>query len=274
MATPSVLASGEYGIFEGSPRDRVVLEEYRRLGFWAKELVDLTVDRLFAGGGGTLIDVGANIGLVAVPVIERTRARAICFEPEPENFAFLERNVARHGLQERVRCCALACHDQPGQLPLLLSDDNLGDHRLQRTAAGSERRAIMVETQRLDDVLRGQALEHPIVMKVDAQGSEVGVFAGARETLARTDFLITEYWPRGIVDHGDDAGSFERLMRGFPFGAVLHVLPLPEPLHSSDYVFQQLSWIAHDGSDPGFFDLMFARRSDLPAAPPPPTAAT
>jgi FkbM family methyltransferase len=270
MGTTSVFASGQYGIFEGSPRDRVVLEEYKRLGYWAKELVDLMVGRIFAGGGGTLIDVGANIGLVAVPVVERTQASAICFEPEPENFAFLERNVARHGLQARMQCCALACHDQPGQLPLLLSEDNLGDHRLQRTAALSEGRAIMVETQRLDDVLRGQALEHPIVMKVDAQGSEVGVFAGAEETLARTDFLITEYWPRGIVDHGDDAGTFERFMRGFPFGAVLHVLPLPEPLHSSDYVFQQLSWIAQDGSDPGFFDLMFARRRQLA---PPPSAA-
>jgi FkbM family methyltransferase len=270
----SVLASGQYGVFEGSPRDRVVLEEYRRLGYWAKDLVDLMVDRLFAGGGGTLIDVGANIGLVCVPVVERTQARAICFEPEPENFAFLQRNVARHGLQARVRTCPLACHDQPGRLPLLLSDDNLGDHRLQRTAAGSDRRAIWVETQRLDDVLCGQELEHPIVMKVDAQGSEVGVFAGAEETLARTDFLITEYWPRGIVDHGDDAHSFERFMRRFPFGAVLHVLPLPEPLHSSDYVFQQLSWIANDGSDPGFFDLMFARHALRAAPAPPPTAAS
>jgi hypothetical protein len=42
---------------------------------------------------------------------------------------------------------------------------------------------------------------------------------------------------------------------------------LPEPLHSSSYVFQQLSWIADDGSDPGFFDLLFSRTRVLP--PPP-----
>ena len=273
MGSPSVFANGDYGIFEGSPRDRVVLAEYKQLGYWAKELVDLMVQRCFAGGRGTLIDVGANIGLVCVPVVERTQARAICFEPEPENFAYLERNVARHALTTRVRCCPLACHDQPGRLPLVLSQDNLGDHRLQRVAASDQTHSILVETQRLDDLLRGQPLEPPVVMKVDAQGSEVGVFAGAQETLARTDFLITEYWPRGIVDHGDDAQSFERLMRSFPFGAVLHVLPLPEPLHSTDYVFQQLSWIAHDGSDPGFFDMLFARHAELRKSPPP-TAAS
>jgi len=269
---PSVMADGEYGLFEGSPRDRVVLDEYKRLGYWAKDLVELMVSRLFAGGTGTLIDVGANIGLVCVPVIERTRAQAICFEPEPENFSFLQRNVGRHRVQDRIHCHPLACHDAAGHLPLALSDSNLGDHRLQRESSPLEdaagRRSIVVETRRLDDVLRDRALPSPVVMKVDAQGSEVGVFAGARETLARTDHLITEYWPRGIVDHGDDAQAFERHARSFPFGAVLHVLPMPEPLHTSAYVFDQLSWIANDGSDPGFFDLLFSRHPQLPSAAP------
>jgi hypothetical protein len=55
-------------------------------------------------------------------------------------------------------------------------------------------------------------------------------------------------------------------MLGFPFGAVLHVLPLPEPLNTSRYVFDQLSWIKNDGSDPGFFDLLFSRQQVLPNA--------
>jgi FkbM family methyltransferase len=265
---PSVIADGAYGKFEGSPRDRVVLEEYRQLGYWAKDLVELITTRLFAGGAGTFIDVGANIGLVCVPVIAASRAHGICFEPEPQNFTYLQRNVARHGLGERITCHPCACHENTGLLPLTLSEDNLGDHRLLRTPAQLEpqtgRRVIQVETRRLDDVLQGRALERPVVMKVDAQGSEVGVFAGAQQTLAQTDFLITEYWPRGIVDHGDNAQAFERQMRQFPYGAVLHVLPLPEPLHPSSYVFDQLRWIAHDGSDPGFFDMLFARHAALP----------
>lgn len=260
----SVVADGDYGVFEGSPRDKVVMDEYRRLGSWAKDLVELVVRRLFAGGQGTLIDVGANIGLVCVPVVERTSAQAVCFEPEPRNFDYLRRNVARHDLGARITCHRVACHAQTGDMPLLLSEDNLGDHRLQRTAAGaSGESSVLVPTARLDDVLRGRELAHPIVIKVDAQGSEVAVFEGARETLARADYVVTEYWPRGIVEHGDSAREFAAYMRDFPFGAVLHVLPLPEPLHSSAYVFDQLSWIANDGSDPGFFDLLFSRHWQL-----------
>ena len=49
-----------------------------------------------------------------------------------------------------------------------------------------------------------------------------------------------------------------------PAQLIEHVLPLPEPLHSTAYVFDQLSWIKQDGSDPGFFDLLFSRHWHLP----------
>jgi FkbM family methyltransferase len=260
----TIIADGAYGQFEGAAEDRVVMDEYRRLGTWAPELVALIVNRLLSTGGGTFIDVGANIGLVSVPAVERSAAIGIAFEPEPRNFALLSRNVARHQLVHRIECHELACYASSGRLRLALSDDNLGDHRLLCLAEPSERRSIEVNTCRLDDVLRERDLPHPIVLKVDAQGSEVGVFEGASETLARCDFVVTEYWPAGIVEHGHHAQSFANIMQGFPYGAVLHVLPLPEPLHSASYVFDQLSWIPNDGSDPGFFDLLFSRHSVLP----------
>ncbi len=264
-----VLADGSYGLFEGSTRDQVVMAEYRTLGTWAKGLVSLVVDRLFGDGPGTFIDVGANIGLVVVPVVERSGSLGIAFEPEPTNLFYLERNVARHGLGSRIERRATACYSQPARLRLALSDTNLGDHRLQSDAADSgERRVIEVPAERLDDVLRGRQLPRPIVMKVDAQGSEVQVFEGAIETLARADYVVTEYWPEGIVAHGDDAQRFAELMSSFPFGAVLHVLPLPDPLNSSEHVLSQLSWIAQDGSDPGFFDVLFSRHWVLPNSPP------
>jgi len=270
----SIVVNGEYGEFEGSARDRVVLDEYKRLGSWAKPMVDLISTRLLSVGPGTFIDVGANIGLVCVPVIERTHAQGVCFEPEPQNFSYLSRNVARHGLSERISCHALACHAASGTMQLSLSEDNLGDHRLQRpdvdaahAAFGADtqsRATLWVKTERLDDVLRDVALPKPVVMKVDAQGSEASIFDGAVETLARVDHVITEFWPRGIVAHGDSAYRFSQHMRSFPYGAVLHVLPLPEPLHTSAYVFEQLSWIRQDGSDPGFFDMLFSRHQQLP----------
>lgn len=260
-----MIAEGKYGWFEGSARDRVVMAEYVRSGSYSEVLVQLIVTRLFARRPGTFIDVGANIGLVCIPVVEQTGALGIGFEPEPENFAFFRANVQRHGLGDRVECHALACHARGGEMTLALSPDNLGDHRLSRgpEQTSAERQTITVPTRRLDDVLRRRTLPQPVVLKVDAQGSEVSVFEGARETLARSDYLVSEYWPAGIVAHGDDSAGFRAHALGFPFGAVLHLHPLPEPLYTAPYVFEQLSWIKHDGSDPGFFDLLFSRHAQL-----------
>lgn len=267
MDQGSIVVDGEYGEFEGALADRVVMGEYRSRGTWAQGLVSLVVDRLFGDGPGTFIDVGANIGLVAIPVVQRTGSVGIAFEPEPRNFGFLARNVARHGLTDRIECHPLACYSEPAQLRLALSSDNLGDHRLQPKAAAAKsgaRPEIEVGAVRLDDVLRGRELARPIVVKLDTQGSEVRVLEGARETLARSDYVISEYWFEGILAHGDTPARFAEIMREFQFGAVLHVLPLPEPLHSSEYVFAQLGWIKQDGSDPGFFDLLFSRHWVLP----------
>lgn len=265
----TVLVKGDYGEFEGAANDQVVLHEYRTTGRWADGIVSLMQDRLFGEGPGTLIDVGANLGLVSIPVVERTGSIGIAFEPEPRNFTHLTRNVARHGLTGRIELRQTACYSEPGQFPLLLSETNLGDHRLQRTAApATTGRVIEVQAERLDDALRGCALPRPIVLKVDAQGSEVRVFEGATKTLELVDYVITEYSPEAIVGHGDRAARFAELMRRFPFGAVLRALPMPEPLHSSEHVWNQLGWIADDGSDPGFFDLLFSRHWVLPNHPP------
>jgi hypothetical protein len=57
-------------------------------------------------------------------------------------------------------------------------------------------------------------------------------------------------------------------LKRFPFGAVLRVQSLPEPLHSSEYVFAQLDRIFDGRGEPGFFDLLFSRRWVLPNHPP------
>ncbi len=264
----TVRSEGAYGVFEGSAADQVVMKQYRTEGTWSEGIVSLMQQRLFAEQAGTLIDVGANLGLVAIPVVERTGCACVAFEPEPRNFTYLERNAERHGLLGRIELRRSACYSEARRVPLLLSETNLGDHRLQRTAVESGASSIEVAAERLDDVLRERELQHPIVLKVDAQGSEVRVLEGATKTLARVDFVIAEYHPEAIVAHGDSPARFLEIMKRFPFGAILDVQPLPEPLHSSEYVFGQLAWFDDDGSDSGFFDLLFSRQWVLPNHPP------
>ncbi|MBI2374133.1 MAG: FkbM family methyltransferase [Deltaproteobacteria bacterium] len=55
--------------------------------------------------GGTIVDVGANIGLFTLDVIRRTSGdcRVVAIEPIPEILRYLERNVSQHQNVEIVR---------------------------------------------------------------------------------------------------------------------------------------------------------------------------
>ncbi len=263
------LADGDYGPVEGSASDRVVFGTYLRTGTWAPELVALIARELLGGGEGTLIDVGANIGLIAIPVLQRSAARCHAFEPEPTNHALLRRNLQRLGLQSRVRCHRLALDDAAGWVRLSLCADNSGDHRLAHGQRTNSRPTIGVQAAALDDVLAGQALTAPVVMKLDCQGAEARVLSGARRMLDRIDYLVLEYWPAGLLRMGDSVEALQRALRAFPYATLLPPLGRTPPrLQPTDALFASLAWIPRDGSDEGFFDLLLSKRPELPAGRP------
>src|SRR5262249_29519345 len=153
----SELASGAYGLFEGAADDRVVFGTYLATGTWSPQLVAL-IAQLLGASGGTLIDVGANIGLVAIAALAHGGARCIAFEPAPDNYALLRRNLRRHGLEARVEAHRVALDSESGEVELALSAGNSGDHRIVHGAAPADRSRIRVPSVRLDEVIDERSL--------------------------------------------------------------------------------------------------------------------
>lgn len=251
---------GDFGPFSGSERDEVVWGTYRRTGTWAPELVAL-LRRLLGRDGGTLIDVGANVGLVAIPVLAGSGARCIAVEPAPDNLKHLIRNLAAHGLAERAEVHPVALWDVPGQVPMELSPHNSGDNRLAPTGGAGE--TVMVPAGPLDALLEGRPLAAPCVMKVDTQGAEARVLAGAAQTLKQVDYLIVEYWPAGLRRMGDDVKRLQAALSVFSHAVVLDQAQPPQALAPLTEVLESLAWIPDDGSDEGFFDLLLGRGPEL-----------
>lgn len=262
-AAPSALVEGAYGPFEGAADDAVVLGEYRRSGRWASEVVEL-LGALLAGGG-TLLDVGANIGLVCIPVLARApKARCLALEPAPNNFALLTRNVARHGLHERIECLPLAAHDADAPLWLALSEHNHGDHRVTLdTSAAGARVPVPVRGARLATLLGGRELPRPLVMKVDTQGAERRVLEGALPMLHEVEHLVLEYWPAGVRRAGDTIEALHALMSELPYGEVLGLGRSLTELTPVAGLVEALSWVASHRGDEGFFDVLLSRQRKL-----------
>ena len=101
MKIVEVSAAGDRGIVASSWNDQCVLPEYASTGTFA-ETVTTALQEFFAKDGGTFMDIGANIGLTTIPIAQNPLVRCLAFEPEPDNFRFLQRNVARNAPDGKV----------------------------------------------------------------------------------------------------------------------------------------------------------------------------
>ena len=133
----------------------------------------------------TVLDVGAHCGQFAL-IASRSQpgVRVLAFEPDRDNAADLEHNLAANELRNvQVRRVAVA--DRAGQLPLYSDDETFGfsDHSLARGAGIFAGRAEMVEAITLDSLLA--ELEAPVcLIKMDIEGAELLALRGARRLLA------------------------------------------------------------------------------------------
>lgn len=190
--------------------DRFISEALRTLGVW-EPLETQAVLALLEPGDG-FVDLGANLGYYSVLAALRVgrAGRVLACEPDPENFALLERNLAENGVRwvRRHRC---AVSDRAGRSWLYRSADNKGDHRLYDSGDG--RPAVPTPTVALDGLLEDPAESWHLV-KMDTQGCEALILRGAERVLAarggRLAWLV-EFWPFGLERSG--TGTDELLAR-------------------------------------------------------------
>ena len=252
------VAEGEYGPIEGARGDQVVFGRYQIERTWSPEVVAWLTARL--AGGGTLLDVGAHLGLVAIGVARACPAHCIAFEPAPDNYRLLCRNVARQQLERRIETLPFALDAESGRAELALSRDNSGDHRLLRHPRAQTEHSVAVECARLDDVLAQRTLAGPIALKLDTQGAEARVLAGAHASLPRVDHLVLEYWPAGLHRMGERAQTLAATLCEHFASAALLLHGKPSHAGPTGELLSSLArFVPDDGRDEGFFDLLLSR---------------
>src|SRR5262245_61797610 len=145
--------------------------------------------------GSRVIDIGANIGIYALPwAAANTGATVHCFEPNPGVRARLARNVALNRLESRVRLHSEALSDRAGTATLYGSDDMSSLN--QGVNTGRQAVPIEVRLARLDEVLHGEGPPVSLI-KIDVQGHELEVLRGA-------EAVVSRHRPALILEHEDD----------------------------------------------------------------------
>jgi FkbM family methyltransferase len=132
----------------------------------------------FVPAGAVVIDVGANVGFFALRFAHWAghSGKVIAVEPETSNFEELTRRIAKSGLADVLTPRQALVDATPGTRHLIVNVNHPGDHRL-----GDQ--GLPVAATTIDD-LRDE-LGCPVqFIKIDVQGAEGRVLAGAKHTLA------------------------------------------------------------------------------------------
>ena len=187
--------------FRVSVRDVVGRTILRRRAY-EPVLTGWLLQRLGAGVPGVFVDAGANLGWFSLQAARIARVRrVVAVEPDMANHALLRTNIEANRAGDRVSPVACALGAGPGLARLhAYKGSNLGRHSLlvDHGQGGS-----WVPVLSLDGLLGalGLAGEPVAAIKIDVEGYEPQVLAGAASALRRCESLVVELSP-GLLPGG------------------------------------------------------------------------
>jgi len=164
--------------------------------------------------GMVAVDVGAHIGyytLLASSLVGES-GQVYAFEPEPQNYKDLQRNVELNGFKN-IKAYQKAVFSHAGKLPLYMGIHS-GMHSLFKVKDTTEK-TVMVDMVSLDDILGRRKVD---LVKVDTQGAELDVLIGMRKVIKHNKDLklIIEFQPN--LEHDNSLREYWReLATGFGF---------------------------------------------------------
>jgi len=168
--------------------------------------------------GMVFVDVGANDGYYTLFAAQRVgrSGRVLSVEPSTRERANLARNIARNGLTN-VTVVPVALGAACGTAELRLAQSAHSGHNTLGRFANDSVQAESVEqvnVRTLDSLTGDVALNRIDVMKIDVEGAEANVIAGARTVLAATrPLIVLEISDKALRGQGSDAQRLIAMLR-------------------------------------------------------------
>ena len=253
--------SEELRLIVHQEHDDGVSADIKQNNIWEPYETELVVDNL--AKGDVFVDVGANIGyysVVAASIVGET-GKIIAYEPEPENYHLLLKNLSLNKLSN-VQSFQAALSDYNGQGYLYLNDSNRGDHQVYDS--GEERNRIETQLICADQHISGLVTKIDF-LKIDTQGSETKIIKNLSKAITANlnkIKMIVELWPKGLMRAGSSAGELLDLLFSFELKCYIidHLNFQLFPATRSNFD----DWVVKTESDKtneGFFNLLLCPKS-------------
>ncbi|MGH8270872.1 MAG: FkbM family methyltransferase [Gammaproteobacteria bacterium] len=155
-------------------------------------------------------DVGANAGVYTVLAAHAVGCSVVAAEPISKTFDLLMQNIYANGLSGRVDARNVGVGRKPGRLSFTSSLWSY-NHVVDRPGENT----VEVEVLPLDELLAGRT---PTVIKIDVEGFEAEVIAGAQKTLANLSVQAVLLEMCGHVKrYGATLGEIVSTLAGYGF---------------------------------------------------------
>ena len=135
----------------------------------------------------TVIDVGANIGLMAVPLLASIKElNVLSFEPSPNSLPYLQRTVRDSAFASRWRVIGEAVGSAPGgSVTFHIASKELGAFDgIRNTSRVDSSTTIKVPMTTIDHQWQEAGNPRVSVIKIDVEGAEKTVIEGASKCLS------------------------------------------------------------------------------------------
>ena len=172
-------------------------EDYEKENF---SLINTVVNK-----DDVVIDIGAHIGLMAVVLGKRVgeNGKVYSFEPTPYSFTVLKETIKLNKLEKTVSPVNMAVAATSGSIEFNANKEDVSNS-IVSYGYNSGHKKITVTTTSIDDFVKQQQLSRLNFIKIDAEGVELDVLKGAKETLRQFDLkMILALHPLAVVAKGD-----------------------------------------------------------------------
>jgi len=213
------------------PKDLVLLPDgdcevkYRRIKVRAPRdgilaFIEVFQDEIYERHGcpqpeDVVIDVGAYVGMFTVQASDKVgpRGRVVAIEPAPENFKHLQGNTGGLGNVVRVQ---KAAYNYTGEGKLSISRASPC-----HTLVYDHKDGIQVEVITLDRLAQDLGLLKVDFIKIDAEGSELGILEGAEILLRNNNVRLAVAAYHDIGPGKNEGWEVVRFLRKRGYKALL-----------------------------------------------------
>lgn len=177
------------------PKDSLIFQRTMEEG-GIYELGNLRVIQSYLKPETTLLDIGANIGMMAVPLLHNEcRINVVSVEASPNSLSYLKKTHASCDFKDRWTIIDKAVADKPGIVDFHLSPSSMGAlDGLRNTKRIAIVDVVKVECTTVDIIWAGLGKPEVSFVKIDIEGADLLALKGGAECINASRPVILIEW--------------------------------------------------------------------------------